>query len=1279
MKQFFPLFVLVISLFLAINLCAQNGATSVRGVVSDANGAVVPNSTVTISSPANGFSQTKTTDASGNYQFLQLQPGSYVVRATAQGFAETKHEPMNLLVNVPYTINLTMGAAGASTIVEVKGDTLAVNTTDATIGNAFTTEQVLNLPFEGRNPAEVLSLEPGVTFIGNQVNDAIDTRNGAVNGGRSDQANITLDGVDNNDQTRGTAFTGAIRSTLDSVQEFRVTTAGENADQGRSSGGQVALVTKSGTNSFHGSLYEYHRPTIAAANDWFNKQSQLANGQPNSPPKVLRNTFGGAIGGPIWKNRLFFFGTYEGQRKAEAVQVTRAVPGLTLRAGSIAYPTAAGGTQTLTSAQIASMDPNCTGNGTCPLGPGPDPAVVALFNKYPLPNSNACGNADGFNISCFTFASPSPERLNTFIAKLDYNLNASGTHRLFVRGNLQNDRSSSAEQFPGLPAASVLAVGSKAIAAGYTATLSNNLINVFRYGFTRQSTANAGQQTQQAVSFRFIDDLSPLTSTRSSHIPVNNWIDDVTWVKGKHTMQFGTNIRLIDNIRSSNATSFNGALLNPLFLPTAPAGHAGSLDPGAFGFPAVDPNNLSVYNNSIVDLVGIITQATSNFNRDKTGAVLPQGAAVPRSFRAWEFEWYAQDSWKVTPHLTFNYGLRYTILQPPYETTGTQAAPTFSLNNYVTQRGLLQQQGKVFDPGPVTFDLSGQANGKQPYWDYDYKDFGPRAGFAYGFHADHGLLNKIFGSEGKSSLRGGYSLVYDHFGQGIVNTFDQNGTFGLTTSVTNTPGQQTVDGGQRFSAVNVIPACASGCPNGALLTPPPSGAPFPATPPLGGLQIAFGLDDKLKTPYAHVVNLTFDRELPGGFVLETSYVGRFAHRLLQQRDLAMPLDLVDPKSGTDYFAAATLLSKAFYANTPVANIAPIPYWENLFPTAAGVNGSSCGDGTPGNGGAPGNGAIANPTATQSMYENFYCNTGPSTFGESSAIFNADGFCFPGCATINGVTAPFQYYNSQYSALYAWSSTGNSAYHAGEITLRARQHFGITADFNYTFSKSIDIGSDAERVPTFGGLSAVINTWSPNQLRAPSDFDARHQINTNWFIESPFGRGKRFGSNANLLVDSIFGGWNMSGVYRWTSGFPFSVGNGGIFVTNFQLSGNVFTNGTTPATGTTIIGGLPNVFPNGGSNTGAITDFRYAFPGESGQRNNLRGDGFFGIDVGVGKTFPITEHSALKIRAEAFNVTNSVRFDVQSISANLQNSATFGQYSSTLTKPRVMQFSIRYEF
>ena len=1282
---------LVASVFFAITVSTAGWAqavSSLHGIVQDQNGAVLPGATITLSNGQTGFSRTTKADNQGVYQFQQVPPATYQVTATATGFATLKQDNVVLLVNEPTSLNLTLPVQGQAVTVEVTSTTPPVNTVDATLGHAFDSRQVENLPFEGRDPAAILSLQPGVNYIGTNISATsdIDTRNGSVNGGRSDQANLTLDGVDNNDQVRGAAFQGAVRTTLESVEEFRVTTLGANADQGRSSGGQVALVTKSGTNQFHGSLYEYHRPTFTVANDWFNKQAQLSSGLENRPGKVIRNTFGGSLGGPILKNRLFFFGNYEAQRTAENQQVTRAVPGDTLRAGTISYPNANGGVTTLTAAQIASMDQNCKANGACPMGPGPNPAVLSVFNQYPRANSSSCPTADGFNILCYTFSAPNPTHLNTTVGKIDYNLNQSGTQHVFFRVNYQEDKTSQPPEFPGQSPALVERNNSRGLAASYNAAFTNTLVNSFRYGFSRLGVAQVGLQTQPIVEFRFIDDLiapvangtstgTPGAPTRKFHVPVHNFVDDLTWTKGAHTFQFGTNLRRIDNVRDSNATSFNGALTNPLYLNIAPAGSGGSLDPGAFNFPAVDPNNLQVYDNAIIDLIGLMSQVTGNYNRTKTGAVLPQGQPVDRHFRAWEYEWYAQDAWRIKPNLTVTAGLRYTILEPPYEITGTQAAPNISMNNLVTRRGQMMLQGQVYNP-IISFDLSGQANGKKPYWPYDYKDFAPRLAFAYSPNADSGIWHKIFGGSGKSSIRGGWGIVYDHFGQGVVSTFDENGTFGLTTSITNPASVQTVDGGARFTGLNNIPTTSH---DGILLEPPPQGG-FPATPPVSTpgntfQQIAFGLDDHLRTPYSQTMDLSFTRELPHGFVVEANYVGRLGRRLLQQRDMEMPLNLVDPKSHTDYFSAATQFSKAFYAGTPTASIQPIPYWQNMFPTAAGTTAGSC---------LPGDVVPANPTATQAMYELYTCNIGPATFGETNALDIADAFCFPGCATINGTVTPFAFYSPQYSALYAWSSVANSSYHAGQLVLRSRQTHGLQFDFNYSYSHSIDEGSDAERVQTFGGLSAIINTWAPQQLKGASDFDSRHQINANWVYELPFGRGKWMGGGWSSVTNGFLGGWQVSGLLRWSSGLPFSITNGGTFPTNFQLPGWVFTKGAAPHTSTTFLpnpsapGIIPDAFPQG-LTPGIVQDFRYAYPGETGQRNNFRGDGYYGLDLGIAKVFKITERQHIKFDAEAFNLTNSARFDVASLNVNLQNSATFGQYGSLLTKPRVMQFALRYEF
>jgi hypothetical protein len=265
-----------------------------------------------IANPATGFTRATKTDNQGNYQFLELPPAKYDVTVNATGFATMKQSGLELQVATPATLNVNMQVTGGTVTVEVSGTAPLVNTQDATMGHAFGADQIADLPFEGRDPGGILSLQTGVVFTGNSphIAGSSDSRAGSVNGARSDQTNITLDGVDNNDQLLGTAFQGAIRAPLDSLEELKVTTSNSDADTGRSSGGQVSLVTKSGTNHVHGSFYAYNRSSIGQANDWFNKAAQLQGGDPNNPSLLVRNTFGANVGGPIIKDRLFFFAAY---------------------------------------------------------------------------------------------------------------------------------------------------------------------------------------------------------------------------------------------------------------------------------------------------------------------------------------------------------------------------------------------------------------------------------------------------------------------------------------------------------------------------------------------------------------------------------------------------------------------------------------------------------------------------------------------------------------------------------------------------------------------------------------------------------------------------------------------------------------------------------------------------------------------------------------------------------------------------------------------------------
>jgi hypothetical protein len=1268
---------LILILGIAASAYSQ-AVSSLHGTVADSSGAVVPGANVVLSSKERGFQESHVTDADGNYVFSQVPPGTYDLKVSASNFAPYESR-VTLLVQQPTNLNIKLRVGALSQHVEVSSQAPFLNTTDASIGAAVDNSTISQLPIEGRNVPDLLSLQPGVLYLGRQVDSVLDSRSGSVSGARSDQSNLTLDGVDNNDQVLGLAFTGVLRSTMDSVQEFRVTTAGANADSGRSSGGQVTLVTKSGTNSFHGSLYEYNRNTFFAANDWFNKTSQLSAGLPNKPGKLIRNTFGASLGGPIKKDKVFFFLNYEGQRTAENQQLTQFVPSATLRQGIVKYRYCPSGettcsalnqqTFTLQPSDLKSMDLNCFALGNCPWGGGVDPNVLPVLQSYPLPNLP--GSGDGLNIEEFTFSAPKPVSLNTYIARFDYHLSRS--NQLFARGTLQGDRQSGTPEFPGQPASSVTTNTSKGFVLGDTWAFSPRVVNNLRYGYIRQGIGVGGLGTQSYVTFGAIPFTpglaNPIAETRTTltNVPVHNLVDDLTWVKGKHTLQFGANFRHVVVNNATNGVSFNSAATGANNLGNGGLSNTGqSLDPGAqtsglcppvscpWVFPQVAQTFSQSYDVAATAVAGVLDAVGNSYNYrvvpgKNLGTLLPTGTLIPRAFRDNEFEWYVQDSWRLKPNLTITVGLRHSLLQPPFETNGQQISPTTSLSDWFSGRASGAARGL---PGTPSLSLapSGSANGRPAFWTMNKLNFAPRVALAYSPSFDNGVFHHLFGKD-KTSLRASFAIEHDHFGQGIAQDLAQNGSLGLSTSI-GLPSMGTTDTHPRFTGLTDIPN---------IFPAPPATQTYPYIPTAnlsqGGFTSSFGVDDKMQTPYSISATASVQRELSGGFTFEATYVGRFGRLLLQQLDTANPVDLVDPKSGMDYFTAAALMGKVLAAR--VTTIAPIPYWEDLWPAAAG-NGN---------------------TATQNIFNVLpfsYAATGVTPF---SVLLGMDLFCFPGFSVPGACPTQGRYFSLQYGSLFSWFSNGTSSYNAGQFSLRRRMSHGLQIDATYAYSKSIDMGSDAERsgITAYSANGSIFNAFLSKANHAISDFDTTHIVNGDLIYELPFGKGKAFGAHANRAVDAVFGGWTLSGLWRWTSGLPFSINSPG-YPTSYILYSYMVQTGAIK-TGAHILNGQPQVFadPQGLLNgVSAGNPWRLPYAGEVGSRNNLRGDGYFGIDTGVAKTWTIREGHSLKFAWEVFNATNSLRFDVRSI-LNVEGEAGFGGYQSLLTAPRVQQFSLRYQF
>jgi hypothetical protein len=1226
-------------LLLYLSICALaavvfgQSLTSVSGVVTDPSGAVVPGAKLTLLNVDNDAQRDDVTDAQGRYIFPQIQPGRYRITAKAQGFTDVVVNDVRLLVNTPATINISFEKVGTTTTtIQVEAQSVQVNTTDASIGNAIAGQAITQLPFEARNVVGLLALQPGVVFLGEPDPGALnDFRSGAVNGGKSDQANVTLDGVDVNDQQNRSAFTSVLRVTLDSVQEFRTTTSNSGAEMGRTSGAQVALVTKSGTNTVHGSAYEFLRNTLTSANSFFNNSA----GVPKQ--KLNRNVYGVSVGGPIKKDRLFYFLNWEGRQDKSEGSALRMVPNSTLRQGIFTYVKTDNSIATLSADDVKALDP---------LHIGIDPDVLKYYQQYPQPNDNTVG--DGLNIAGYRFNAATPLRWNTYTAKFDYGVDAAGKHRIFWRGNLQNDNfingATGIPQFPGQPASSVFLDNSKGYAVGYTAIVTNNLVSTFHYGYTRQGTETTGVQNAPAAYFRDMSSLYSQSRGTARITPLHELSEEASWNKGAHTISFGGVVRFISNSRASTSSSFSQAYGNSSWL----AGTGATLQ--VAGSKASTP-----YRRQMSNLLGLLTELDHQINYDLQGNTLAEGLPIQRSFAQQEYEMYVQDTWKATRGLTVTAGVRYTLAPPVYERNGYQTSANIPLGKWFDARGALAEQGKSqLDAGRISFDLASKPNGRDLY-PYHKKDFAPRLGIAYSPQGSSGLSKFLFGGPGSTSIRAGWGMYYDAFGQGLIRDVDAR-MLGFSSRLTN-PATASPLTTPRFTSYFSVPL--------DKFVPAPKGG-FPQTYP-DVFAITQGVDDTLKSPYTMNMNFSIGREFKGGFFVQGSYVGHLARRSLISDDLAMPTNLKDPKSGMTYFDAAKLLSNYTFANTPASQVPKIPFWENMWPGAAGKG----------------------LTATQAIYQHYLATGGDFTtaLSEIDGEASLDGTCDPACS----VLGPYAIFSSQYGSLLGLRSRGGGNYHAMQWTVRKRFSQGYQFDFNYTWSKSIDLGSSREIDGSFtnaSGSSTIINAWFPGQMKAVSDYDTTHQFSALAVVELPFGKGKKFLANANSFVDGVVGGWQLSAVFRNTSGFPVGVGDGVGWPTNWEYTGFATQTGIVPApqqsknapSAQKGAKGGPNIFADPAT---AFAAYSFTAAGETGQRNGVRGDGVFGIDMGLGKRFHLftfrDQPHTLQFRAEGFNITNTVRFDVRSAGLSAANQAKFGQYTDVLSKPRVFQFSARYEF
>lgn len=1296
---------MVVVLGCATALWSQTGTSTVRGTVTDPQGRVVSGATVTLTSLAtNSVRSTKSTDT-GSFVFDLITPSDYRLTTEAKGFKKNVIGNVTALIGKATQIDVVLEVGAVSETVEVQATSqeVLINTQDATLGNNFVSSQITQLPLEARNLVDLLSLQPG------------STREGYVTGARADQSNVTLDGVDiNNAQTgnvntpqanntlqlgqldtdRGDITTGPVlRLNSEAVDEFRVTTANGNANQGRSSGSQVNLITKAGSNSWHGAADEFYRSRGFTANDWFSNHSDPV--VPRQP--LVRNTFEGAIGGPIFKNRAFFFYDYAGRHDASGQSVSQVVPLASLGKGIINYKYCTDASCNATKEASLDLTQNQAAYPVTGINPAALAALAAAAAKYPANDSTV---GDGLNTGGFRFNAPTPTRLNSHVAKLDFNLTTNQT--AFLRLNVIYDHQTLAQY---LPDAAPQQVWNHpwGIAAGHTWTIGNHWVNNFRYGYTRQAFTNAGDSTGNDLAFRFVFQPNSETHTLSRVTPVQNFTDDVSWIHGNHTIQFGGNVRIISNSRTSFANAYDFAETNPSFYLGAGNNVSRQFQDYLNLTNAPGSQNLNQSLNSVAEvqnaasaIIGRLSEFITDYTFSKNGSLLPAGSPAVRDFATQAYDEYIQDTWKVRPSLTLTLGLRYSLERPVYETQGYQVQPTIPLGTYFENRLTSAYNGTNY-VAPIVINKSGPANGGPPMYNWDKNNFQPRIAFAWSPKGGDDFLGHVLGSSGQSVIRGGFALTNDYYGQALAVDWDLNNTLGFTSNYTTPANTFDTSSNCAISQPNchpVAPLFTGFDQNIRSLLPSagqglPSNLVFPISQPLdNGERIESSVNSLLHAPTEYVWNLTYERELPKGAVISASYIGRAGRSLLAHQDVAAFNDLRDPKNGVDWYTAGTALEKLRQKGTDISQIPKLlpakvnQYFNDMFPPnlmslVNGFEGQLC----------PNN---------YSNAQAFYCYNIPASDYFSGNDWTDTQAEIDQVLFANNI--PTRFMQPQYGALAAWDTIAYSNYNAFTFSYRQRLST-LTLDVNYTYAHSLDNASGLQTETGFGNNvgngSFIVNPILPSENYGNSDFDIRHSINADAVWQLPFGKGRTFLTNSGGVADAIFGGWQLSGIYRWNTGLPVEPQpyDDARWATNWNVQANVTPINPISSCPDRPNSGTPKLF--GGCDVNAVyQNFRNAYPGETGPRNYLRLPGYVDLDLGLGKSFkmPWSENHLLQIRWDVFNVTNTQHFGAVDSSRtgmgvgldpglnHLNAPSDWSNFMSPIQgQPRIMQIGARYSF
>src|SRR5690242_5561292 len=1319
------LFCATLLLVFAMETFGQSASSgTVNGQVTDPQGAALVGAEVRMNDPQTNITLTTLSNDAGRFSFVSVTPSTYTFTVTKPGFSQTRIANQAVEIGLTLTLNVQLQLGSVTTTVEVSaGAGAELQVMNATIGSTISGDALINMPNLARDASALSVLQVGVSPTGN------------VAGAASDQNVYQLDGGNNSDDMSGTNSTyvpsngyagsgasggtpsGVVPTPVESIEEFKVGTSNQTADFNGAAGSQVQMVTKRGTNGFHGAAYEYYFATnVGAANLWRNNHTLLANGKATPLPSSHKNRFGGALGGPLlpkfWGGKTFFFVNYEGYRFPNATTIDRFVPSALLRAGIIQVQNSAGQyvpyniNPTAVTVNGTTYAPATCAGGPCdPRGIGLNPVVRQIWNQYmPMPNDPTAG--DTVNTQGYLTPVALPQRSTFGVARIDHDFSSKwrfmASYRYYGFSQLTSQQVDIGGALPGGTLGRAAASAPRPqkpsyLVAGMTTTITPNLTSDFRFSYLRNqwqwSTNGAPPQLPGlggAVEMggESINALIPYNvdsqSTRSRQWDGHDTMirDDLSYLRKNHLFQFGGSYQRNYDFftRNDNGIGIDAALVYQM---TNGSGIAFAAANRPAGIPS---NQTSTWDQLYAETLGFVSQTQALYTRTLPNLTLnPVGVPIYIHSILPKYDLYVSDSWHIKPTFTLTYGVGYALDMPPYSPDGKQVVfldqngVPLSFDDYMGNKKTAALAGQVYNPN-VSFATIQNVPSKPKYpFDPFYGGVSPRVAAAWNPNFDSGILGKLFG-RGKTVLRGGYARIYGRT-QGIRMAGVPANGVGIGQVMQcigpNRSGVCAGQGGVDSTSVFRIGTDGLNAPVLAL----PATLPQPYYPGVNGNPTAGDgalLDSKFKQDRSDAVTVTLQRQLSQRIVMEIGYIGR----TIKNEYELINIDAVPYMT--------TLAGQSFataYANLyqPVAGSQTVTA-QPFFEAALGGAGSAY--------------CKAFASCTAAVASNQASNIkGTLVYNLWTALGNAQswtlGRTLLGSPQLGGTGTA-----QQLTALELSTSNGFGNYNAGFFTLTAKNWHGLTTRSNFTWGRALGTGV----VNQSGSSSTVIDPWDLHKAYGPQPFDVKYVFNTTLLWRSPFFKDQKG------VIGHVLGGWTIAPLFTAQSGVPLEINVATGSNSDAQAFGEVYGNSnsanenavpTTPFKGgnsahynisVPTACGLNGNPSRGGSGINMFADpnavcagFRRPILGldtTDGGAGIIRGFPTWNLDATVSKEIRATERIGATLLFQFSNVLN--HFQPANPSMNIDSPQTWGVVTNQATsanglQARQLEFGLRIRF